>query len=425
LLYHNVRTACDAWFRDDATQRAHNDQETFGKPISDPAAICPNQLRAGYTSGDAWYVESMREDGGKVTANAAGDIVIVGSNYNTLEVSLQSSESDICRYRYIEDALNDTDTSDGCGNFERPPFLELSCAGWRNAPAGCETTRGYLDAVPNNDTSGALTGAAYEHVTPSDVGQKIGMGVIDSVPTEEYTGPSRITSPTTIENKVIDSCLRIESDDVTIRNSQVNCGGLYPIQVKNGSQNFVFEYNEVQCTSRSKMFYFVSGAPNAQVRYNHGVGCDDFFYMNGNLEGVNVAYNYLHTTTAVPDSHSDGFQIGTPGPAYGTFTIKGNYFDPNNPDAGETGLVFSSNSDASVIVENNRIFPWGYYTLRSNGGEPQMVARNNVFSSEEETEGVTIVLGGNWNLSCNRYEDGSFPSDSILGGNVTTNCPAY
>lgn len=154
VLYHNVRTACESWFVDDVYARVYNDQRTHGKPQSDPAAICPNALRAG-VDGDIWYVESGRASGRKVTALAeGGDIVVVGSNYQSLEVTVQSSGSDVCRYRYLEDALSDNDASDGCGNFNRPPFLELSCAGWRNPPADCEDTRGYLgDDVPSRDVT--------------------------------------------------------------------------------------------------------------------------------------------------------------------------------------------------------------------------------------------------------------------------------
>lgn len=274
-------------------------------------------------------------------------------------------------------------------------------------------------------TSETPAGSAYVHVTPADVGVTIGVGVVGPVPSTQYTGSMVISSPTTIENQLIDGCLRIESDNVTIRNSVIDCGGLYPIQIKNGSRDFVLEYSQVMCGSNSKIFYYQSGAPDSTVRYNEASGCDDFFFINGDVSGAEIAYNYLHTTNAGPSSHSDGFQIGEAGNTYGDIHIHGNYFHPNNPDGGETGLMFSTNySQIDLLLENNRIFPWGYYTLRSNGNEAKMVARNNVLSLEEETEGKPIASGSNWTLTCNRYEDGSFPG-AVMGGNDTSNCEPF
>jgi hypothetical protein len=282
------------------------------------------------------------------------------------------------------------------------------------------------EPTPTVPPSSTPLGQPYGHVTPNDVGKTIGIGVVGSVPTVLYTGSNRITSPTLIENRIINGCLSIESDNVTIRNSKVTCGGLYPIKLAGGAKNFVFEYNEIMCTSRSKMFYFQSGGPDAKIRYNHGIGCDDFFFMDGNLNGVEIAYNYIHTTTAVPTSHSDGFQIGQNSRTYGDIRVFGNWFDPNNPDGGETGLLFSTKfSEIDLTLENNRIYPWGYYTLRCGGSGATCVVKNNVFSTSEETEGNPIMIGDTTNVSCNRYQDGTFPSTAVFASNNKNNCPAF
>ena len=63
------------------------------------------------------------------------------------------------------------------------------------------------------------TGTPYGHVVPSDVGNTIGVGVVGPVPTTVYTGPNPITvDGTTVENVVINEELKIQADNVTVRN---------------------------------------------------------------------------------------------------------------------------------------------------------------------------------------------------------------
>ena len=279
----------------------------------------------------------------------------------------------------------------------------------------------------------------YGHVTPADVGVNIGTGVLGPEPTEAYSGPSTITSPGLIENVVVDGCLRIAADDVTIRNSIINCGGLYPIKVEGGSRNFTIEHSRLICGSSSKIFYFESGAPNARVAFNEASGCQDFFYIQGDLEGVEVINNYMHTLIGSSGAHADGFQIGQASAATGTIHIRGNYFDPNNEEIGKTDLVFATNSSqAHVVIEDNFIEPWGHYTLRCGGQTTACTIRNNVFSqSFAGVEQRLLLVNASApsmpaDFCCNRYADGGFveeyfgTTDLILGAeHVTEGCPPF
>ena len=279
----------------------------------------------------------------------------------------------------------------------------------------------------------------YGHVTPADVGVTIGAGVLGPEPTELYSGPSTITSPGLIENVVFDGCLRIASDDVTIRNSIIDCGGLYPIKVEGGSRNFTIEHSRLICGSSSKIFYFESGAPNARVAFNEASGCQDFFYIQGDLDGVEVIGNYLHTLIGSSSAHADGFQIGEASIATGLIHIRGNYFDPNNEQIGKTDLVFATNSSqAHLVIEDNFIMPWGHYTLRCGGLSTACTIRNNVFSQSFAGVEQRLLLVNASAPSmpaafcCNRYAGGEFieeyfgATDLILGAeHVTEGCPAY
>jgi len=287
--------------------------------------------------------------------------------------------------------------------------------------------------------SRALPSQPYNHVTPADVGVEIGVGVVGAVPDQPYTGPNEITTPGLIENVVIDGCLRIDSDDVTIRNTIISCGGLYPIKVEGGSRNFIVEYSRLVCSSSSKIFYFESGAPNARVAYNEASGCQDFFYIQGDLDGVTVLGNYMHTLIGSSGAHADGFQIGQASTATGTVHIRGNYFDPDNEEIGKTDLVFATNSsEVHLVIEDNFINRWGHYTMRCGGQTTACTIRNNVYSQAfEGVEQRLLLVNANAPsmpaaYCCNRYADGSLVeeyfgnTDLVLGAeHQVENCPPF
>jgi hypothetical protein len=244
--------------------------------------------------------------------------------------------------------------------------------------------------------------------------------------------------PTTIENVVVDGCLRIAADGVTLRNTSIECGGLYPIKVENGSRDFRIEYSRVDCSSSSKAFYFESGAPNAYVGRNEVIGCEDFFFVQGDLDGVVVADNYMHTLVGGPSSHADGFQIGEASPATGALVIRGNYIDPDNPDIGRTDIVFGTNfSRVDLLVEDNYLEPWGHYTMRCGGEATRCTIRNNVYGPGFEKVEQHLLLANSTSppspseFCCNRYAGGALVEEFFEGQDLvhgaehwTIGCPS-
>ncbi len=271
---------------------------------------------------------------------------------------------------------------------------------------------------------------------PTDVGTRISVGVVGPVPTTVYTGNTTITSPSTIEDRVIEGCLRIDSDNVTIRNSIIQCNGLYPVSVLNGRRNFRIEYSQVNCGSESKIFFFGAGAPGARVAHNEATGCQDFFFIQGDLDGLVVLNNYMHTLIGGPTAHADGFQIGEASQATGKVRIRGNYFDPDNASIGKTDLIFGTNfSEVDLLIEDNYIEPWGHYTLRCGGEATRCIIRNNIFSQAFAGVEQRLLLANSSTglpseFCCNRYTDREFveeffdTSDLVLGADhITANCP--
>jgi len=319
----------------------------------------------------------------------------------------------------------------------------LAVAPFAARSAGQECGRGpiFRDGFESGDTSrwSAPLPTPYRHVTPADVGVTIGPGVVAPVPTDPYTGPMTITAPTVVENVVVDGCLRIASDNVTIRNVIVQCGGLYPIKIENGSRNALIEYSRVTCGSMSKLFYVSSGARNARIAHNEGSGCEDLFFLEGDLDGLEIVDNYLHTLVGTPSSHADGFQIGEFGQTTGLVHVRGNYIDPDNATIGKNDIVFGTNSsEVHLVIEDNFFERWGHYTMRCGGAGTSCTIRDNVYSQEFAGIEQYLLLANAAApalpaaFCCNRYADGTFVEeffgaiDLVLGADhVITDCPVF
>lgn len=189
------------------------------------------------------------------------------------------------------------------------------------------------------------------------------------------------------------------------------------------------------CSSTGKAFYFQSGAPNARVSRSEVVGCEDFFYIQGNLDGVIVENNYLHTLVGTSESHADGFQIGEAMLATGKLVIQGNYFDANNPSIGKTDIIFATNySEVDLVFASNYIEPWGVFTFRCYN-KTACTFRNNVFSQAFIGDEQNIFYTSSSKpalFACNRYANGELVEEFINGrdlvvgtSHVVDDCPPF
>lgn len=288
--------------------------------------------------------------------------------------------------------------------------------------SGFSIFRDGFEAAGNGQGGVGASGTSYRYVTPGDVGVQIGVGVIGPVPTEPYTGSMTIDSPAILENVVIDGCLRIASDDVIVRNTIIDCGGLYPVKIEDGSRNVRIEYSRVICGSSSKVFYFESGAPHAAVTHNEISGCSDFFYLHGDLDGVAITDNWMHTLIGPEDAHADGFQIGEASTATGHVHLRGNYIDPDNDSIGKNDIIFGTNfSQVHLLIEDNYFEPWGHYTMRCGGEATRCTIRNNVYGPDFQDIEQHLLLANASEppapseFCCNRYSDGGLLEEYFDG----------
>ncbi len=335
---------------------------------------------------------------------------------------------------------------------------EISAGGARLGPEASDPDGGVSSCGVCGDgevcSSGtcvnAPTGTPYGHVVPADVGVTIGVGVAAPVPTAPYTGPNPVTaSNTTIENVVVNGCLKIGNgspiDNITIRNVIVNCNSHFALHLYNAT-NILVEYSHINNLSDGKVVY-MENAWGAEFRKNEIQGGQDYFFSAEVVGDITVTDSYMHSNVGGCEAHADGFQWW-PARNNGFFHITGNYFDPNNPQIGFTGVLFAGDEGQTVLMENNFIPLWGYYPIRWYGAGNKFTFRYNVYDQQYRTlltttsttpcvanpAGVVLYeprseeIGGVYR--CNRYEDGSFVEQQYISATAPlthdiTDCPTY
>ncbi|WOX05248.1 hypothetical protein [Microbulbifer pacificus] len=294
----------------------------------------------------------------------------------------------------------------------RSVVVELAENSSRIADEASEQT-GQVVSAARKSINSEPKGGPYIHVAPKDAGVTIGAGVIAPYPSEAYTGPLTIKSPVTIENVLIDGCLRIESDDVTLRNVVITCNSYYPVKATHHA-NALIEYSLVICTKPTKVFRLIS-YQNFAVQHSETRGCEDLFFLSGNNDGLDVSYNYMHSLTLIPTSHADGFQFGLV-PTSGSGIIRGNYFWANAKGKKTDTIYAEGKSQVQLLIEDNFFRIWGLRTIRCGGEGSSCIIRNNIYEQAFEDMNVlpygkllfSYLYGkGAHEASCNRLEDGS------------------
>ena len=140
--------------------------------------------------------------------------------------------------------------------------------------------------------------------------------------------------------------------------------------------------------------------------------------------------NYYHSSTAAPTGHTDGFQIGEFTPTTGIITIEGNYFNPTGPGSRNAVVFLTNKSNVSLIMRNNLLKKWGYYTIRCNQSTSTSVCtiENNTFDNYfggTTKNGIAMLVNGTGHtIRCNVLENGlPLPDNQISGWtNDMANC---
>lgn len=256
-----------------------------------------------------------------------------------------------------------------------------------------------------------------DYVTPEDVGVTIGVGVIAPVPTT-HVGSQKITAAgTLLENVVVDGCVTVEADNVTIRNVIINCAGYYPIKANESTvrTGLNIHHSRINGLIDAKLFLF-NNATNVTVADNELLGGDDTVFADGALDGFVFTRNYRHDPLGDSSSHLDGFQLGEFDVTTGDLEISYNYFDEIPNGIGVTDLIFATNdAEVHIDVTGNYIAEHGWYTLRAYNEATLSVVDNTI---EAGVNWVALLNSpGPHHFACNYFTDGTpVTAADIAGG---------
>lgn len=260
------------------------------------------------------------------------------------------------------------------------------------------------------------------YVTPGDVGESIGAGAVAPFPTKRVSSQVLSSAGATLENVVIDGCVTVEADDVTLRNVVVNCDGFFAVWVTDGDGLTITHSTVTGLSSEAKLVK-LEGSAQATITDSVFVGGEDLMFADGPLDGLVFARNYRRDPLGDEASHYDGFQLGEFQPTPGEVVIAYNYFEPVPAGLGVTDLVFATNySQLDIDVIGNYIGRHGYYTLRAYSAT-SMVVRDNVFDSSIERVAL-FDSSGSHTFECNHFASGPVvTADHIVGdGYVYEGC---
>ena len=146
-----------------------------------------------------------------------------------------------------------------------------------------------------------------EYVTPADVGVSIGVGVIGPVPTAHVGSQTLDSDGAVLENVVVDGCVTVTANNVTIRNVVVNCAGYYPIKANEaGVQTGLdIHHSRINGLIDTKLF-LLNDITDVMIANNELVGGDDTVFADGELGDFIFTRNYRHARSATAVRISTG-----------------------------------------------------------------------------------------------------------------------
>ena len=255
------------------------------------------------------------------------------------------------------------------------------------------------------------------YVLPRDVGATIGVGVIGPAPTVHVGSQTLDTDGAILENVIVDGCVTVAANDVTIRNVVINCGGYYPVKANEpGVQSGLsIHHSQINGLIDTKLF-LLNGIRDVTIADNELVGGDDTVFADGDLDGFVFTRNYRRDPLGDSSSHLDGFQLGEFAVTTGDFEISFNYFGEIPDGIGVTDLIFATNhSEMHIDVIGNYISEHGWYTLRVYNQATLTVVNNTIATSVNWV--ALFNSDGPHHFACNHFTDGSpITATHIAGG---------
>jgi hypothetical protein len=220
---------------------------------------------------------------------------------------------------------------------------------------------------------------------------------------------------------IVDGCVTVTANNVTIRNVVINCGGYYPIKAnETGVQTGLSIHHSQINGLRDTKLFLLNGIRNVTIADNELVGGDDTVFADGDLDGFVFTRNYRRDPLGNSSSHLDGFQIGEFAVTAGDMEISYNYFGEIPDGIGVTDLIFATNfSEVHIDVIGNYISEHGWYTLRAYNRATLNVQDNTI---DADVPWVALLdSSGPHYFACNFFDDGTpITADHIAGGGNAT-----
>lgn len=147
-VYQNLHTLCDTEFAEDDRRRHENDaRHFFPDEEVRPSYSCTNSITFhSVVPATVWLIDvkaGTQGDSGIQILNELAPVIAVGAESQGWRILTREDRGkpiqphpNVRHYPTIEAAL---------ALESRPPFIALSCSGWANPPANCESRLGYLN----------------------------------------------------------------------------------------------------------------------------------------------------------------------------------------------------------------------------------------------------------------------------------------
>ncbi len=198
-------------------------------------------------------------------------------------------------------------------------------------------------------------------MTPGSIGSTVGP---PSEPSAVYDGPTEITADgTVIDGMVIEGCLAIRANSVTIRNSVIQCGDRFPVESR-GASGLVVERTRISCSGESWAAFHVE---DTQFSLNglEVTNCGDPLYISGWMGSSRITNTVMWHPVLGAGAHYDGIQIGSSVPVDGSLLVEGNWFAADGPGCCYNAAIFVTDGNLDVTIRNNWIDGrYGYYPVR-------------------------------------------------------------
>lgn len=214
-------------------------------------------------------------------------------------------------------------------------------------------------------------------------------------------GSSTITSPGVYENFSVNGTLRIEANDVTVRNFEITCQGGFGVVTEKGYSNIHIEYGTVKKGGAACTHSLILTAAKTYVTNVHTDQCGDDCIQSNDVAGPVMVERSLHTRPGDnggygSGSHADTWQYYNPQPGQKACWLGSRVVPSYCPNLYKNSNITQSGGLDKWYLYNNWFDQSTNVMIAGDGG----IVRNNKFGNWRAGGGYwfsskIIDMGGN------------------------------